>query len=677
MSKVWQGLKRFLTSKWQGLKGFLTCKWQGLQRFWFHWKPLISTLLFLLVFFSFLYAYQADSANREFNSPQVWSYTMTLTQSVLRVKFPTFVAHDKPAALILQVTRCNPIIPADSPFTHTITLDFEPDVLSIVDEKGTEILGQWQISSAELPWTKQLYLKSESLEKNSVISLLHINGEPARPNIVINVKGRKDVFWTQFWDLMLGPNGKVIALLGSAISVLVGYVKSLQEREKQLKDIEEELRQWEKTLQSNPSEGARQYQELRKKKGLWQDQDIQRQITQIWEQQDPCLKRIVAVLEQEKATATPWQANDEKILYEGLDHLDDRWRQKIREKLKDYGHPLPELYYRLIRRGGHARFGEHFETNSRVEERLALLTGRGEDDGVQYFVEPERWSLFSDPAPLWICGPSGYGRTAIAARLVRDAANQKVSDFYIYWPLTLTQTYRPLEMLAHSTAQALLTYYVFYRSKFLKLKTADQFNLVQLWQRVFGDVESALLMNGLVPYDEGASMLEKVRSFSSGTLASGTQTHIIQGLARLCPPAYNRLTLLVDVQGSDNSTLALSMLLEPLTEAWKAGLNIRVFLAGNKPSLSLPAPWKWVIWSYTPKDLTCILNEYLGSERLETWFDGPSFIVNGMTERVVALAQTPRELINLLKALSEQRPLTIETIEHLLGPVETWRADGR
>lgn len=652
--------------------------WQGLKRIWLHWKLFIIIWFILwLFFYVFSLCYQANSVNREFNPPQTWSYEMRSLNSVLKVKFPTFITHDKPAPLILQITTQTPVTSTSASFNYTISLDFIPGSVSLVDEKGIATLGQWQVSDAELPWSKQIYLKSESMERISVAPLLSVNEVTIKPpGIVITLERKEKVRNARLWDLVFGANGRLIAFLTLLIPSLKSYFESLREREKQLKDIEEELRQWERTLPSNPSEGARKYQELRGKKGLWQDQDIQRQIEQIWKRQNPRLQRLVAIFEQKEAMATPLQANDEESLRWGLAHLDERWHSKIRKKLKDFGHPLPEVYYGLIRCGGHARFGEHFETNPGVEERIPLLTGRGEDDGIQYFVQPACWTLLSDPAPLLVGGRAGYGRTAIAAQLVHDTANLKSSDFYIYWPLTLTHAYRPLDMLTHSTAQALLIYYVFYRSEFLKLKTADQFNLVQLWRRAFGDVESALLMNGLVPYDEGASMIEKVRSFSSSALASGTQTHLLQGLARLCPPTYDRLTLLVDVQGSDNSVLALSMLLEPLTEAWRAGLNFRVFVTGNKPPSGLPAPWKWIVWSYTDHDLTAMLNTYLDSEPLESWCE-PGIGVNGINKRVVALAQTPRELINLLKALSEQRPLTIETIEHLLGPVETWRADGR
>lgn len=655
--------------------------WTSLRNALFLWILLFSGFGIFLV----SYGYQSQTIEREATSYCHARYFLDAKYAFLDVAYPTAVMSDKLAPLSLQFDfLIRDTLPT---ITYTVDLRFYPPDVILVDNQGNPVTGTWKVTTSSLPQIFQVYLKDIALKDRpaTVRPVLFVNGIQVQPGTFyacdtdITLKGTSEATWRKFLDLVLGPS---TSLLGIAAVLIAAFVNLIQERQRkyeskreEIKRIYEELEAWKRELRSNPSEGAQRYQEFTKKKGVWQEREVQDRIREIWEDQDPRLQKVVEILERSADGNTDLKADAIEALRWAIVNLDERWRKKAMERLSKYD-PSP-LFYMLMRSERHGRFGEHFTDKVSIEERLALLTGQAESDGVTYFVKPECWNKLFGEDFLWIHGPSGYGRTAIASQLVQNSANRVMEEFCVYSSFDWSRAYRPLEVLLHSFARALLLYYVCYRSLFLRLETVQQFNLVQLWRWSFRDVEAALNMNGLVPYDEGAQIIEKVRQFSSGPWVALDVRDMIWRLSSLCPADYKRFMLLVDVQGERISDLDIPILLEPLNLVRNSGISLRVFTANASKALPLPLPWKSYQWTYTHGDLTNILNRYLDSERLESWCE-PGAGVQGFNERLVDLVKTPRDIIRVLQELlrcKQEHPdqlLTQDNLEAILGPMNQW-----
>lgn len=473
------------------------------------------------------------------------------------------------------------------------------------------------------------------------------------------------------------PDKETLSLLVTLITALIGFgvqqwkILTEEERSKQQKCQEalDEIAKLKTLIQSDPSEGARRYIEMRGQGGVWKSSRIRSHLEAEWSAAPRELQNTVELLGHledvggfHKIVRRLSADKSAKALEWAKECLDDEWQQKALNGLLLLG-TYPEYrqhiasralqdieqgpWHAIFRAWPHISFwrGLPPPTDPETAKGLDYLGLKSNPFGSEEAeadtllltctVDPPWLEELHTPQPAVLTGPLGSGKTATALLLARDSL-QEQDAFPVYYPAALGDL--RLERFAQALAKTLLHYLVVTPVGFLKCRVAEKTAMACLVARhTCSSLPICLHRAGLPLAGDGAKMLKEIELLVQDGSPHKilTDEELLTLLSKARPHGFQHTMLLLDVHeqaGKSKDTvldLRLQSLLDLSDRLMRVGVFIKAFLpdAFQEPLERrgvIPTLVQWLDKdsSGEGRDLSTLLENYLkqaGEVNLTAW----------------------------------------------------------
>jgi len=410
--------------------------------------------------------------------------------------------------------------------------------------------------------------------------------------------------------LRLEDEKETIALIGTLLTALIGFGiqqwKGLEEEEQRRRQRREEaltaIEDFASLVRNNPSEGARQYIDLKNRGGIWQSGQVRAALEETWEKSAPKeLRTVVTVIESPGAKDKKEPEVKDALLW-AYRNLDEDWRCRVAEVLyqKGLGTPQQErLWLSSLKLDPSAATG--YADWDRVRGLFVLGLDRhpfglekSEADPL-FLLEvrtfPSWWNKVDSVESGLFVAESGGGRTATALLLTYDFLQSKAA-FPVYW--RFHQTEATVLSLACIVAQALVDYIAIRPSSFTNSAHSARTAITRLLIGCLEDPLRAFRRAGLPTAGEGEKVLREIKSCLSDPYFPLTLTlsDYLSLLSDARPDDFPCTVVLLDAQETPRED-TLWDLWNPGEVLARAGIFLKIFLPASPETERLGEQLSW------------------------------------------------------------------------------------